>query len=126
MTLKYWMVIKGIVVVFSGIAFMVIPEFVFNDLLGMNLEEGGILISRLFGLLFIFEGMVLWCLRNTSRLDPAMRAIIPTIVVIDTIGFVVTLIATLNDVWNAVGWLFVGLYLLFASVFAYYLFARSR
>ena len=126
MTLKYWMVIKGIVVAFSGIVFMVVPELVFNNLLGMNLEEGGILMSRLFGLGFIFEGMVIWYSRNASRLDPAMRTIIPAIVVIDTIGFVVTLIASLNGVWNAIGWLFVGLYAVFTSVFAYYLFARSR
>jgi hypothetical protein len=126
MTLKHWMVIKGIVTALGGISFLVAPELMFNNLSGMNLEEGGILVSRLLGLLFIFEGTVLWYSRNASGLDQAMRAIIPTIVVIDIIGFVVTLLASLNDVWNAVGWLFVGLYVLFASVFAYYLFARSR
>ena len=126
MTLKYWMVIKGIVCVFSGIAFMVVPELVFNNLLGMNLQEGGILMSRLFGSAFLFEGTVIWSSRNASRLDPVMRALIPTIVVIDIIGSVVTLLASLNGVWNALGWIFVGLYLLFTSVFVYYLFARSR
>ena len=126
MTLKYWMVIKGIVTALGGISFLVVPELMFNNLSGMNLEDGGILMSRLFGLAFMFEGTVIWSLRNASRLDPAMRAVIPTIVVVDIIGTVVTLLASLNGVWNALGWLFVGLYLLFTSVFAYYLFARSR
>jgi len=126
MTLKHWMVIKGTVVVLSGLALLVTPELLLNNWSGMNLEEGGILVSRLLGLLFIFEGTVLWYSRNASGLGQAMQAIIPTIVVIDTIGFVVTLLASLNSVWNAFGWLFVGLFLLFMLVFAYYLFARSR
>jgi hypothetical protein len=126
MTLKHWMVIKGITTALGGIAFLVVPELMFNNLLGMNLEDGGILMSRLFGLAFMFEGTGIWSLRNASRPDPAMRAVIPTIVVVDTIGTVVTLLASLNGVWNALGWLFVGLYLLFTLVFAYHLFARSR
>ena len=120
------MVIKGIATALGGISFLVVPELMFNNLSGMNLEDGGILMARLFGLAFTFEGTAIWSLRNASRLDPAMRAVIPTIVVVDIIGTVVTLLASLNGVWNTFGWLFVGLYLLFTSVFAYYLFARSR
>jgi hypothetical protein len=120
------MVIKGIVTALGGISILVIPDLMFNNLSGMNLDDGGILMSRLFGLAFMFEGTAIWSLRNASRLDSAMRAVIPAIVVVDIIGTVVTILASLNGVWNAFGWLFVGLYSLFTLVFAYYLFARSR
>jgi hypothetical protein len=37
---------------------------------------------------------------------------------------VVTLLASLSGVWNALGWLPVVLYLVFGLAFAYFLFSR--
>jgi hypothetical protein len=124
MKLKYWMVAKAIVEVIFGIGFVLMPKTL-GSLFGMTLEPGGALMAQLFGAAFIFGSIVLWLARNTDRDDVANRAIVIGVVVSNTIGFIVTLIAALSGVWNAMGWLPVALYLVFGLVFAYFLFFKK-
>jgi hypothetical protein len=77
------------------------------------------LMAQLFGSAFIFGSIVLWFCQNLDRDDAAMRAIMTAVVVSNAIGFVVTLMASLAGVWNALGWLPVALYLVFGLAFAY-------
>ena len=125
MRLKFWMIVKAMVVLVFGIGFVVIPEFVL-DLFGMDLDEGGILMSRLFGAAYIFKALLFWLLRNTPTSERPIRVVLISDVVSDAIAFVVTLIATVNGVWNGLGWLPVGLYLVFGLVFAYFFFTKSK
>jgi hypothetical protein len=94
MRLKYWLVAKAIVVVIFGIGFVLIPTLL-GSIYGMSLDPAGVLMARLFGGGFIFEAIVLWMARNTDRDDVACRGIITGIVVSNTIGFIVCLLATL-------------------------------
>ena len=82
------------------------------------------LLSLLFGAAFIFGSIVLWLARNVDRDDVACRAILIAVVVSNAIGFIVTLMASLSGVWNAMGWLPVLLYLVFGLAFAYFLFMK--
>jgi uncharacterized protein YjeT (DUF2065 family) len=120
---SYWMAAKSIVEVFFGIGFVLVPQFV-GSIFGMNLDAPGTLMARLFGTAFIFGAIVLWLARNAAGSDPASRAIVVSVVVSNAIGFVVTLLATLAGVWNVLGWLPVGLYLVFGLAFAYFLIAE--
>jgi len=95
-----------------------------GSLFGMILDPGGALMGQLFGVAFIFGSIVLWLARNLTESDVAARAIIIAVVVSNTIGFIVTLIASLSGVWNALGWLPVALYLVFGLAFAYFLFFK--
>jgi hypothetical protein len=124
MRLKYWMVAKAIVVAIFGIGFVLIPT-VLASIYGMSLDAAGTLMARLFGGGFIFEAIVLWMARNTDRDDVACRGIIIGIVVSNTIGFIVCLLATLAGVWNALGWLSVALFLVFGLAFAYFWFTKK-
>jgi len=124
MKLSYWMAAKAVIELVFGIGFVLMPVTV-GSVFGMNLNPSGALMAQLFGAAFIFGSIVLWLARNAPSSDAALRAIVLAVVVSNTIGFVVTLLATLSGVWNGLGWLPVGLYLVFGLGFAYFLFAKS-
>ncbi|MCU0522825.1 MAG: hypothetical protein MUF84_19315 [Anaerolineae bacterium] len=117
MRLKIWMAAKAIVEVVFGVGFVVMPKTV-ASLFGMSVDEPAMLMAQLFGSAFIFGSIVLWFCQNLDRDDVAMKAIIKAVVVSNAIGFVVTLMASLSGVWNALGWLPVALYLVFGLAFA--------
>lgn len=123
MKLSTWMVIKAVVVIVFGIGFVLMPQSL-GAIYAMSLDPSGALMARLFGTAFIFEAIVLWLARNAPASDPTIRAIVTAVAVSNAIGFVVTLLATLSGVWNALGWLPVLLYLVFGLAFAYFLFSK--
>lgn len=124
MKLGRWMAAKAVVEVVFGIGFVLLPAFV-ASIFGMDLSPAGTLMARLFGSAFIFGSIVLWLARNAPSSDAAVRAIVIGVVVSNAIGFVVTLMASISGVWNALGWLPVGLYLVFGLAFAYSLFGKA-
>lgn len=124
MSIKFWMVAKAIVVAIFGIGFLVIPE-IMGSIYGMTFDPVSTLMARLFAGGFIFEAIVLYLSRNTDRDDAANKAIVLGVVVSNLIGFIVCLLATLAGTWNALGWLSVGLFLVFGVVFAYFLFSKK-
>lgn len=122
MSLKLWMILKAIVVVVFGIGFVVVPVLL-GSVFGLNLDKQGALMAQLFGAAFLFEAIVLWLGKNFPW--PEAQKIVIGVTLSNAIGFIVTLIATLNGVWNALGWLPVGLYLVFGLVFAFFWFIKK-
>lgn len=125
MTFSSWMIIKSIVCAVFGVGFVAIPITLLK-MFGLSTEAGIVLISRLFGAAFIFEAIIIWLLRNASRADSALRSLWLAIVVSNLLGLVFTAIATINGVWNFMGWLPVGLFLVFSLVFGYYLLTEPK
>ena len=123
MKLNVWMAAKAVVEVIFGIGFVLMPKFM-GGTFGMNFDASAALMAQLFGAAFIFGSIVLWLARNVDRDDVACRAILIAVVVSNAIGFIVTLMASLSGVWNAMGWLPVLLYLVFGLAFAYFLFMK--
>ena len=123
MKLNIWMTAKAVVCIVFGIGFVLAPQFL-GSIYAMSLDSSGALMARLFGTAFIFEAIVLWLPRNAPSSDAGLRAIVMALAVSNANGFVVTLLATLSGVWNALGWLPVVLYLVFCLAFAYFLFAK--
>jgi uncharacterized protein YacL len=124
MKLKYWMIAKSIIVLIFGVGFLLIPE-ILAGIYGMTFDAAATLMARLFAGGFILEAIILWFARNTDRDDAACRGILWGVVVSNTIGFIVCLLATLAGTWNALGWLSVGLFLVFGLAFAYFLFVKK-
>lgn len=119
MQLKHWMVAKTVVALAFGLTLVFIPG-TFCSLYAIQLGPGGVFMTRLFGQAFIVIGIALWFARNTS--EPAIqRAFAVAVLVGDAIGFIVTLMATLSGVQNALGWSSVALYLILALGFGYFL-----
>lgn len=123
MSLKFWMGLKAIIVVIFGIGFTVVPVWL-ASIYGMSLDKTGTLMAQLFGTAFIFEALLLWLAKNFPW--PEAQKVVIAVVISNVIGFVVSLIATLNKVWNSLGWLSVGLFLVFGLVFAYFLFIKKN
>jgi hypothetical protein len=121
--MKLWMAAKAIVVLLFGLGFILAPGFL-ASIYGMKLDPAGTLMARLFGTAFILESIVLWFARNGAISEKPVRGVVIAVVVSNAIGVIVTLLATLAGVWNALGWLSVGLYLVFGLAFAYYLFKK--
>ena len=125
MKLNYCMAAKAVVEIVFGVCFVLVPVRT-GSLFGMELTESGILMGQLFGTTFIFGSIVLWLARNVSYDEKAGQAIITAVVMSNVIGFIVTLMATLSNVLNALGWLPVVLYLVFCLGFAYFLFLKPK
>ena len=124
MKLKNLMTIKAIICVVFGIAFVLIPTTCMSYY-GVTLSQGGAVITQLFGAAFILLGIILWSAKNASGSDVALRAIVLAVVVGDLIGFIIALLAQINGVMNALGWINVALYLLLAIGFGYFQFSKS-
>jgi hypothetical protein len=125
MKMKYWMIAKAIVVLLFGLGFVFVPEWL-AGIYGMSFDPVATLMARLFGGGFILEAIILWFARYTDRDDAACKGIMWGVVVSNLIGFIVCLLATLAGTWNALGWLSVGLYLVFGLAFAYFLFIKPK
>jgi len=123
MKLNNLMVIKAVIVVVFGITFVLVPTTVMS-FYGVTLNQGGAVMTQLFGAAFILLGILLWSARNAPRSDVALRAIVLAVVVGDLLGFIIALLAQLNGVMNALGWGNVALYLLLAFGFGYFQFVK--
>jgi hypothetical protein len=118
MKFRTLMSIKAVICLFFGIGETLIPKILMS-LYGATLEPGGAYMAQLFGQAFILIGLLLWLMRNTT--DPAtVRAFSMSLFIGDTFGLVVSIIAMLNGVMNALGWTTVILYLLIGFGFGYF------
>lgn len=117
------MTIKAVIVVVFGIGFVLMPATLMS-FYGVTLTPGGAMMTQLFGASFILLGWVLWFARNAPGSEVTLRALVMAVVVGDTIGFIVALLAQLSNVTNALGWVTVALYLLLALGFGYFQFVK--
>jgi hypothetical protein len=122
MKLSTLMVVKAVVCLGFGIVLLAIPGLLMS-LYGVRLDQGGILMARLYGASLLGNLMLTWF----SRHDPgseALRAAVLGLFVYDAIGLIVSLIAMFSGVMNALGWSVVAIYLVLTVGYGYFLFAR--
>ncbi|MFO7617120.1 MAG: hypothetical protein R6V75_07700 [Bacteroidales bacterium] len=124
MKINWWLIAKAFVEAVFGVGFVLFPVKL-ALLFGLNLDSGGALMAQLFGTMFIFGSILLLLGQRVLAVGQAGKVLVTAIVISNAIGFVITLMASLSGVWNALGWLPVGLFLVFGSGFAYFLFARK-
>lgn len=124
MKLKTLMLVKSVICLLFGVAFVVLPIQVMG-LYDIALSSDGALVARLLGAAFIVLGIWLALQRNVT--DPtAQRAVATSSVIGDTIGAVVIALALINGTGNILGWVNVAIYALLAIGFAYVLLAQPE
>jgi hypothetical protein len=123
MSLKLWLLLGALVFAVFGIALAAVPQWM-GDTFGLDLNESGRLITRLFGAAFIFAAIASFYARGSSSSESAVRGVVLASVVANIIGFAFALMATLGGVFNALGWIPTVLYGLFALVFLYFYFTK--
>ena len=89
------------------------------------MDPAGAMMTQFVGAVFILLCIVLWLARNASYSEVTLQALLLAIVIGDTIGFIVALVAQLSGVPNALGWLNVALWLLLALGFGYFRFVKK-
>lgn len=101
-----------------GIAFILAPGQVIS-LYGNEPTAISRYIAQLFGCSLFAFAVLLWSARNVT--GPEARRIVVALLVADALGFIVSLIAQLGGVVNALGWSTVVIYLFYSIGFAYFL-----
>ena len=119
MKLSSFLTIVAVVGLLFGIAFVAAPAETLAQY-GITADRYVAFMSRFFGLTLLTVGLIFWFARTVT--DPvARRAILIAGLIGDVIGFVVALQGQLSGLTNALGWLTVLIYGLFAVGFAYFL-----
>jgi len=117
------MVINSIIAFVFGIAFVLIPGQVLS-LYGAQPSPELNYVGQLFGGALLAFAVLTWLARNAAESD-SRKAIVKALFVGDGIGFIVVLIAQLDNVVNNLGWSTIIIYLLLAIGFGYFSFSKS-
>jgi hypothetical protein len=120
MSFKALMIIKAIVCLAFGIAFLVAPVKLLS-IFGVTLGAGATFPAREYGAALFGNLALTWFAREAAE-SVARLAIIRALFVYDALGVVVTGIALYTGVLNQLGWVVVAVYLFFTLGFGYYLF----
>lgn len=119
------MTYKNITTVASIVSFIFALGFIFmpaqlTGTYNVTLNDGGVLIGRLFGAALFGFGVLNWFGRHFSD-DQAQQGLANANLAGDAVGFVLALLMQMNGMAgvNALGWLNVLIYLLLALGFGY-------
>ena len=122
MKLSTLFTINAIVAILFGLTFVLIPETAMS-FYGITLSPGGVIVARLFGASLVGYAVLTWSARNAGESE-SRQAIVLTMVVSETIGFIVALLGQFSGAVNALGWSTVAIYLLLALGFGYFQFMK--
>ena len=124
MTYRTFLTFASVVAFIFALGFMLMPTQLIS-FYNVTLNEGGILISRLFGAALLGFGLLNWSARDFGG-GEAQQAILTANLAADAVGFIFSLLGQLGGVpgVNALGWSTVLIYLILTAGFAYLRFAR--
>ncbi len=118
MKFKTLMIIKAVVCIGLGIPILLAPKL-FYGLFGVTLDAAGLYPAREYGASLLGNFLLTWFGRH-ARDTKARHALIMGMTVYNAIGFIITLVALLTGVMNAIGWVAAVIYLFFALGFGYF------
>ena len=114
----------GIVGILFGLGFLLAPELA-GPLYGLPTEPHTLMMDRYFGSALMCVGLLSWLARGV-RDDAALRAILQANAVGDVVGVILSAWAALTGLQNAMAWVSVALYGLFALGCLYLLGSPTR
>jgi tetrahydromethanopterin S-methyltransferase subunit C len=118
MKLKGLLMVNAVVFGASGLCALLFPEAVLS-LYGVISGPEVMLMSQYAGMGSITIGLLAWLARNVKDVK-AQRAIILSLLITYIIGVIVSVLGTISGLMK-IGWAVVGLYLVFASAYGYFL-----
>lgn len=123
MKISTFLLVKSIICIVFGIGFALIPATL-GSVYAITPDPDGLVMTRFFGAAFLGIGLILWLLRNSDV--NVLKGITLSLCIADTIGFIAALLGQLSGNINALGWINVLLWLIFAVGLAYYRFFRLQ
>jgi len=118
MKFKTLMIIKAMASILVAILILGVPKF-FYGLLGLTLDAAEIYPAWGYGACLVGNALLTWHGRYAKE-SKGRRAIIKGMTAYNTIGFILTVIASLNGMLNVLGWGAAAIYLFFAIGFGYF------
>ncbi len=124
MKLKHLLIINAVIAVAYGLGELLVPATMFS-MHGIANNPSASLLGRYFGSANIGIGMLAWFARNVA--DPeAQWAIILAFLIYHIIGFIVSVSGTVSGIMSIMGLVPVGIFLILALGYAYFLFRRPQ
>jgi hypothetical protein len=121
MKLSTFLLVKSIICIVFGIGFAVVPVAVCS-IYAITPDPDGLIMTRFFGAAFLGIGLILWFCRNADV--NTLKGITLSLCIADTVGFIAALLGQLSGNVNAVGWVNVALWLIFALGLGYFRFLK--
>ena len=122
MNLKIMLLVNAVVAAVFGLALVIVPGEV-AAIYGLTADAGLRYVGQLFGLCLVGHVVLCWFAKDAPESE-ARTAIVRALFVTNGLGLVVSLVAQLKGVTNAVGWSTVAIYLLLSLGWAYFLRAK--
>ena len=122
MGLRTAFMVDTILGVLFGVGFVVVPGLVLS-IFGVTYDHGTILVGQLFGAALIALTVIVWFAKDSSD-SRLVRAVLMGLLAFDVIGVVVSVLAVLGGVMNALGWIVVAAFLLPGLGKLYFLFVK--
>ncbi|UCD37234.1 MAG: hypothetical protein JSW54_10410 [Fidelibacterota bacterium] len=122
MNLKNLLLVNAIVALFFGVVFVLLPEDALAQYGVKLMPKAGIFVARLFGATLLGVAIISWFARTMSA--DARSGVVLGFIVIDGVGFIVSLLAQIDGVVNELGWSTVVIYLLLGLGFIYFRFMK--
>jgi hypothetical protein len=122
MNLKTMLLVNSVVAAVFGLALVIVPGTV-TATYGITADASLQYMGQLFGSCLVGIAVLCWYAADTPESE-ARTAICRALFVFNGVALVVSLVAQLRGVMNAVGWSAVAIYLLFALGWGYFLRAK--
>ena len=123
MNLKSFLTITAIIYIPFGLGMMLIPFELFG-FYGFELNAAGAILGRVVGAAIVGMGLINYLSRNEVITSPALRAILIGNMVYHVLDTVIDFFPTYQGVVNSWTWSFVGLHIVLAIGFGYFLFKK--
>ncbi len=122
MGLKTLFLIQAIAFALAGLATLLAPQQ-FMATYGAELNEPGIGLARLYGATVLMAAVIYW-LGGTAAPSDTRRALVTGALIGNVLAALVGIINVLSGAYNALLWVSVVIWLLFALGFAYFQFTQ--
>lgn len=124
MNLKTFLTITAFIYIPFGLGMVLIPYELFG-FYGFELNASSAMLGRVVGAAIIGMGLMNYLSRNAGLESSALRAILIGNLVYHAMDTVIDFFPTYQGVVNAWTWSFVGLHIVLALGFAYFLFVKK-
>ncbi len=124
MKLKYLMIVNAVFCLVIGIPMLLVPAQLMS-LFGLNLNPGGIMMTRLYAGALFGNFLVAWFSKKDTG-SISLYAAVLYLFIYNGINFLVTLWATLEGIMENLGYMVVAVFFFFTLGFGYILTARLK
>ncbi|MEX2437424.1 MAG: hypothetical protein WD509_02505 [Candidatus Paceibacterota bacterium] len=124
MKLKTFSIVWAVIYLGFGLGIIFIP-IQLMEFFGVTLDSNGTMMARLLGTALTAYGLTFWLNRNLPASEKAWHNLLLTSFIYNIVVIPILLIALLDGVTNAMGWMPLGQHIFLAATFGYFTFRNN-